>query len=111
MKDITKEEFKELHELINYIEDERTVELIRKLMAKFNKLLIYRREHKSEIIRTNYFEVKYEEEKQKNKELNEKINKIKIKDKKLMEESIEYCNKYNKALVRIEELETYINEK
>ena len=53
---LTQSEIQELRDLIEYTDDDRTIELFRKFHATYNMLAVFYREKKSEERRTLYFE-------------------------------------------------------
>lgn len=75
---ITQTEIQELRELIEYTDDDRTIELFRKFHATYNMLAVFYREKKSEERRMLYFEEELHKAKEKNKLLQEEIKKLKM---------------------------------
>lgn len=75
---ITQTEIQELRELIEYTDDDRTIELFRKFHATYNMLAVFYREKKSEERRMLYFEKELHKAKEKNKLLQEEIKKLKM---------------------------------
>ena len=76
-KNITQEEIQELRDLIDYTDDDRTIELFRKFHATYNMLAVFYREKKSEERRMLYFEEELHKAKEKNKLLQAEIKKLK----------------------------------
>jgi hypothetical protein len=74
---ITQTEIQELRELIEYTDDDRTIELFRKFHATYNMLAVFYREKKSEERRMLYFEEELHKAKEKNKLLQAEIKKLK----------------------------------
>lgn len=74
---ITQAEIQELRDLIEYTDDDRTIELFKKFHATYNMLAVFYREKKSEERRTLYFEQELHKEKEKNKQLEAEIKKLK----------------------------------
>lgn len=74
---LTQAEIKELRDLIEYTDDDRTIELFRKFHATYNTLAVFYREKKAEERRTLYFETELHKEKEKNKSLEAEIKKLK----------------------------------
>lgn len=74
---ITQTEIQELKDLIEYTDDDRTIELFRKFHATYNMLAVFYREKKSEERRMLYFEEELHKTKEKNKLLQEEIKKLK----------------------------------
>ena len=74
---ITQTEIQELRELIEYTDDDRTIELFKKFHATYNMLAVFYREKKAEERRTLYFETELHKEKERNKLLEAEIKKIK----------------------------------
>lgn len=75
---ITQTEIQELRELIEYTDDDRTIELFRKFHATYNMLAVFYRDKKSEERRVLYFEEELHKAKEKNKLLQEEIKKLKM---------------------------------
>lgn len=75
---ITQTEIQELRDLIEYTDDDRTIELFRKFHATYNMLAGFYREKKSEERRMLYFEEELHKAKEKNKLLQEEIKKLKM---------------------------------
>lgn len=75
-KNITQEEIQELRDLIDYTDDDRTIELFRKFHATYNMLAVFYREKKSEERRMLYFEEELHKAKEKNKLLQAEIKKL-----------------------------------
>ena len=74
---ITQSEIQELRELIEYTDDDRTIELFRKFHATYNMLAVFYREKKAEERRTLYFETELQKANEKIKKLEAEIKKIK----------------------------------
>lgn len=74
---LTQTEIQELRDLIEYTDDDRTIELFRKFHATYNMLAVFYREKKSEERRMLYFEEELHKTKEKNKLLQEEIKKLK----------------------------------
>ena len=74
---ITQTEIQELRDLIEYTDDDRTIELFRKFHATYNMLAVFYREKKSEERRMLYFEEELHKAKEKNKLLQAEIKKLK----------------------------------
>lgn len=74
---ITQTEIQELRELIEYTVDDRTIELFRKFHATYNMLAVFYRDKKSEERRVLYFEEELHKAKEKIKQLEAEIKKIK----------------------------------
>lgn len=77
-KSITQSEIQELRDLIEYTDDDRTIELFRKFHATYNMLAVFYRDKKSEERRVLYFEEELHKAKEKNKLLQEEIKKLKM---------------------------------
>lgn len=77
-RSITQSEIQELRDLIEYTDDDRTIELFRKFHATYNMLAVFYREKKSEERRMLYFEEELHKAKEKNKLLQEEIKKLKM---------------------------------
>lgn len=75
---ITQAEIQELRDLIEYIDDDRTIELFKKFHATYNMLAVFYRDKKSEERRTLYFEQELHKEKERNKLLEAEIKKLKM---------------------------------
>lgn len=75
---LTQAEIKELRDLIEYTDDDRTIELFKKFHATYNMLAVFYREKKSEERRMLYFEEELHKAKEKNKLLQAEIKKLKI---------------------------------
>lgn len=78
-RSITQSEIQELRDLIEYTDDDRTIELFRKFHATYNMLAVFYREKKSEERRMLYFEEELHKAKEKNKLLQEEIKKLKCR--------------------------------
>ena len=74
---LTQSEIQELRDLIEYTDDDRTIELFRKFHATYNMLAVFYREKKSEERRMLYFEEELHKAKEKNKLLQAEIKKLK----------------------------------
>lgn len=74
---LTQAEIQELRELIEYTDDNRTIELFKKFHATYNMLAVFYRDKKSEERRTLYFEEELHKAKDKIKQLEAEIKKIK----------------------------------
>lgn len=74
---ITQTEIQELRELIEYTDDDRTIELFKKFHATYNMLAVFYRDKKSEERRTLYFETELQKANEKIKKLEAEIKKIK----------------------------------
>lgn len=74
---LTQSEIQELRDLIEYTDDDRTIELFRKFHATYNMLAVFYREKKSEERRTLYFETELQKANEKIKKLEAEIKKIK----------------------------------
>ena len=74
---ITQTEIQELRELIEYTVDDRTIELFRKFHATYNMLAVFYRDKKSEERRVLYFEEELHKAKEKIKQLEAEIKKLK----------------------------------
>ena len=75
---LTQTEIQELRDLIEYTDDDRTIELFRKFHATYNMLAVFYREKKSEERRMLYFEEELHKAKEKNKLLQAEIKKLKM---------------------------------
>lgn len=75
IKEITQAEIKELRELIEYSEDDRTIELFRKFHGTYNQLAMFYRDRKAEERRALYFEERLHK-------ANERIRKLEAERKK-----------------------------
>ena len=75
---ITQAEIQELRDLIEYTDDDRTIELFKKFHATYNMLAVFYREKKAEERRTLYFEEELHKAKEKNKLLEAEIKKLKM---------------------------------
>ena len=75
---LTQAEIQELRDLIEYIDDDRTIELFKKFHATYNMLAVFYRDKKSEERRTLYFEQELHKEKERNKLLEAEIKKLKM---------------------------------
>lgn len=74
---LTQSEIQELRELIEYTDDDRIIELFKKFHATYNMLAVFYRDKKSEERRTLYFEEELHKAKEKIKQLEAEIKKIK----------------------------------
>ena len=74
---LTQSEIQELRDLIEYTDDNRTIELFKKFHATYNMLAVFYRDKKSEERRTLYFEEELHKAKEKIKQLEAEIKKIK----------------------------------
>lgn len=74
---LTQSEIQELRDLIEYTDDDRTIELFRKFHATYNMLAVFYKEKKAEERRMLYFEEELHKAKEKNKLLQEEIKKLK----------------------------------
>lgn len=74
---LTQSEIQELRDLIEYTDDDRTIELFKKFHATYNMLAVFYRDKKSEERRTLYFEEELHKAKEKIKQLEAEIKKIK----------------------------------
>lgn len=74
---LTQAEIQELRDLIEYTDNDRTIELFKKFHATYNMLAIFYRDKKSEERCTLYFETELHKEKEKNKLLEAEIKKLK----------------------------------
>lgn len=77
-RSITQSEIQELRDLIEYTDDDRTIELFRKFHATYNMLAVFYKEKKAEERRMLYFEEELHKAKEKNKLLQEEIKKLKM---------------------------------
>ena len=75
---LTQAEIQELRDLIEYTDDDRTIELFKKFHATYNMLAVFYRDKKSEERRTLYFEQELHKEKERNKLLEAEIKKLKM---------------------------------
>ena len=75
---LTQSEIQELRDLIEYTDDDRTIELFRKFHATYNMLAVFYKEKKAEERRTLYFEQELHKEKERNKLLEAEIKKLKM---------------------------------
>lgn len=75
---ITQTEIQELRELIEYTDDDRTIELFRKFHTTYNMLAVFYRDKKSEERRTLYFETELQKANEKIKKLEAEIKKLKM---------------------------------
>lgn len=75
IKQITQAEIKELRELIEYSEDDRTIELFRKFHGTYNQLAMFYRDRKAEERRALYFEERLHK-------ANERIRRLEAERKK-----------------------------
>ena len=75
---LTQAEIKELRDLIEYTDDDRTIELFKKFHATYNMLAVFYRDKKSEERRTLYFEAELQKANEKIKKLEAEIKKIKM---------------------------------
>lgn len=75
---ITQAEIQELRDLIEYTDDDRTIELFRKFHATYNMLAVFYRDKKSEERRTLYFETELQKANEKIKKLEAEIKKLKM---------------------------------
>lgn len=76
-RSITQSEIQELRDLIEYTDDDRTIELFRKFHATYNMLAVFYKEKKAEERRMLYFEEELHKAKEKNKLLQAEIKKLK----------------------------------
>lgn len=74
---LTQAEIQELRDLIEYTDDDRTIELFKKFHATYNMLALFYRDKKSEERRTLYFEEELHKAKEKIKQLEAEIKKLK----------------------------------
>ncbi len=74
---LTQSEIQELRDLIEYTDDDRTIELFKKFHATYNMLAVFYRDKKSEERRTLYFETELQKANEKIKKLEAEIKKIK----------------------------------
>lgn len=74
---LTQAEIQELRDLIEYTDDDRTIELFRKFHGTYNMLAVFYRDKKSEERRTLYFEEELHKAKEKIKQLEAEIKKLK----------------------------------
>nr|DAN12016.1 MAG TPA: hypothetical protein [Caudoviricetes sp.] len=77
MDKIEKNEIEELRDLIEYTDDDRTIELFRKFHATYNMLAVFYKEKKAEERRTLYFETELQKANEKIKILEEQIKILK----------------------------------
>ena len=75
---LTQAEIQELRDLIEYTDDDRTIELFKKFHATYNMLAIFYRDKKSEERRTLYFETELQKANEKIKKLEAEIKKLKM---------------------------------
>ena len=75
---ITQAEIQELRDLIEYTDDDRTIELFKKFHATYNMLAVFYRDKKSEERRTLYFETELQKANEKIKKLEAEIKKLKM---------------------------------
>lgn len=75
---LTQAEIKELRDLIEYTDDDRTIELFKKFHATYNMLAVFYRDKKSEERRTLYFETELQKANEKIKKLEAEIKKLKM---------------------------------
>ena len=74
---LTQSEIQELRDLIEYTDDDRTIELFKKFHATYNMLAVFYRDKKSEERRTLYFETELQKANEKIKKLEAEIKKLK----------------------------------
>lgn len=74
---LTQSEIQELRDLIEYTDDDRTIELFRKFHATYNMLAVFYKEKKAEERRTLYFETELQKANEKIKILEEQIKILK----------------------------------
>ena len=74
---LTQAEIQELRDLIEYTDDDRIIELFKKFHATYNMLAVFYRDKKSEERRTLYFEEELHKAKEKIKQLEAEIKKLK----------------------------------
>lgn len=72
---LTQAEIKELRDLIEYTDDDRTIELFRKFHGTYNQLAMFYRDRKAEERRALYFEERLHK-------ANERIRKLEAERKK-----------------------------
>lgn len=75
---LTQSEIQELRDLIEYTDDDRTIELFKKFHATYNMLAVFYRDKKSEERRTLYFETELQKANEKIKKLEAEIKKLKM---------------------------------
>lgn len=75
---LTQAEIQELRDLIEYTDNDRTIELFKKFHATYNMLAIFYRDKKSEERRTLYFETELQKANEKIKKLEAEIKKLKM---------------------------------
>lgn len=75
---LTQAEIQELRDLIEYTDDDRTIELFKKFHATYNMLAVFYREKKAEERRTLYFETELHKANEKIKLLEAEIKKLKM---------------------------------
>jgi hypothetical protein len=75
---LTQAEIQELRDLIEYTDDDRTIELFKKFHATYNMLAVFYRDKKSEERRTLYFETELQKANEKIKKLEAEIKKLKM---------------------------------
>jgi len=107
---ITKEEIKELVNLIDYIEDEETRELIRKLHGSYNIIYTNYKEKIKEKKRVSQLEIECENKTRKINEQDKEIAKLQKSFGEEIEKNIETTKKQKEAEFRIEMLESKLRE-
>lgn len=75
---LTQSEIQELRDLIEYTDDDRTIELFKKFHGTYNQLAMFYRDRKSEERRTLYFETELQKANEKIKKLEAEIKKLKM---------------------------------
>lgn len=107
---ITINEIKELRTLIDYIEDERTIELIKKLHGSYNIVYTNYKDKIKENRRANVLEVERDEEIRKVKEKNNQISSLQKNLGKEIDKNIDLFRKLKEAEIKIETLEGKLKE-
>lgn len=74
---LTQAEIQELRDLIEYTDDDRTIELFKKFHATYNMLAVFYRDKKLEERHTLYFETELQKANEKIKKLEAEIKKLK----------------------------------
>lgn len=102
---ITNSEIKELRDLTEHIDDERTIELVKKLHGSYNAIFTNYKQKILEDRRANWLETQLEEANEKLKKKDNKIQSLNKKNREEIVESIKNYKKWQEAETKIKILE------
>lgn len=108
---LTQAEIQELRDLIEYTDDDRTIELFRKFHATYNMLAVFYKEKKNDESKTLFYWNEYDKLSKEKRKVEEKIKKQKIKTESIkkqlnkeIQNSVELYKKYRELEIENKKL-------